>query len=62
MTAKSSLRLAVSPPQRGAGARLRGRLAVVAVAAPPPPCGVAPPSMVVAHVVADVVASVAVAA
>ncbi|MFJ2994187.1 hypothetical protein [Pandoraea sp. NPDC087047] len=48
MTADSSIRLAVSPPQRGVGARLRGRFAAVA---PPPPAGVAPPAVVVADAV-----------
>ncbi|WP_174980921.1 MULTISPECIES: hypothetical protein [Pandoraea] len=48
MTADSSIRLAVSPPQRGASARLRGRFAAVA---PPPPSGVAPPAVVVVSAV-----------
>ncbi|UVA79857.1 hypothetical protein [Pandoraea commovens] len=51
MTAHAFVHLAVasiSPPQRGVGARLRGRFAAVA---PPPPSGVAPPTVVVADVV-----------
>ncbi|MGC7404712.1 hypothetical protein ACPWSH_12320 [Pandoraea pneumonica] len=54
MTAHASIRLAVSPPSRGAGSRLRGRFAAVA---PPPPAGVATHDVVVA--VASVVATVA---
>ncbi|ALS60031.1 hypothetical protein [Pandoraea norimbergensis] len=54
MTGHASIRLAVSPPLRGAGSRLRGRFAAVA---PPPPAGVAPPDTVVAAV-ASVVAVV----
>ncbi|WP_150682847.1 hypothetical protein [Pandoraea iniqua] len=55
MTAHAPIRLAVSPPSRGVGSRLRGRFAAVA---PPPPAGVAPPDAVVVAAVAGVVAVV----
>jgi len=59
MTAHASVRLAVSPPSRGVGSRLRGRFAAVA---PPPPAGVATHDVAVVVAVANVVATVAVVA